>query len=1201
MIKGVPTSQFHARWLLAGAVAVIVLCFVGTQLTPSKPWLVFFDNLHWTVSTLAAAALAWLGVRQASGLEREARRWFFRGLAAYACGQVCYDLQVYTGWNPFPAPADLFYLMLGPGCTAGLLVCLRGRLSPAGLRALVLDFFMFAVPVLLLVLLLYLPQAANATWLQLATYTAYPLFFLMAACLGGLAMLHLRPRPDWPWLALLAALVADGILWMLWNEQLLNAATQDGALLNLMFSPVELVLGLAMMHWRLTPAEAAHNQRRYETLQRLLPLVAIVLMSLVVAQSWLLPSPPLPRALVMGVALLVLVLAVLRQTVLLVESKRLLEAEEALRVGEARLRRLNRLYAAALRSIEAMLRFKDDQALMAEICRIAVEQGGMSLAWIGVQEQGTSRILPVARHGVATDYIDGINVSVDADVPEGRGPTGTALREGRVVVNASFRTNPAMAPWRQQAMCHGWGSSAAFPILRGGKPYAVLSVYHTDEGAFDGQIVRLLEDMVGSLAFALDKLDQVRAQEEADRKLRLAARVFEEAHEGITITDASGTIIDVNPMFCEITGYSREEVIGQNPRILSSGRQSTEFYRQMWQSLEETGHWRGEIWNRRKNGEVYAELLTISALRDEAGQTQYYIGLFSDITYVKHQQETLELMAHYDPLTRLPNRVLFADRLSQAMARCKRENNLLALCYLDLDGFKQVNDTLGHEMGDRLLVQVAERIRSNLREGDTVSRLGGDEFVLLLGELDGLEQCEQALKRIHRAIAQPYYLDGKPVTVGASTGVTLYPLDDADADTLLRHADQAMYQAKAEGRNRYFLFDAERDQVVQSRRQHLSAIEQAFSRNEFCLYYQPKVDMQSGKVIGAEALIRWQHPERGLVPPSEFLPVVEGTAFEIVLGNWVMDEALRQLQAWRAAGLDLQVSINISPQHLQWTYFFNQLEATLAMYPAIPSDRLQLEVLESSVLGDLNTMSQILKSCRDGLGVSIALDDFGTGYSSLTHLRHLPAHVIKIDQSFVRNMVDDPNDAAIVEGVVSLSRTFHRQAVAEGVETRDHGLMLLIMGCTLAQGYGVARPMPPEALPDWARNYQPDAKWRDYAQHPPSPRQAQVLLLLIEASQWLRRMEDSLYAEPHGHAHWPIMNGRHCHMGRWLQYVEAEQGAQFDPVLLARLKVAHDELHHLGNQLMQLHQAGHLAQARAGIAQLRALDAQIQGILHLLV
>lgn len=568
-------------------------------------------------------------------------------------------------------------------------------------------------------------------------------------------------------------------------------------------------------------------------------------------------------------------------------------------------------------------------------------------------------------------------------------------------------------------------------------------------------------------------------RKQVEEKLQFAARIFDQTHEGVTITDANAVIIDVNPGFCRITGYSRDEVIGKSTRILNSGRQSEAFYREMWQTLSEKGHWQGELWNRKKNGQVYAELITISSLLDDECKVMNYVGLFSDITLAKQQQQSLELMAHYDVLTGLPNRSLFTDRFAQAIAHSKREQSLLAVCFIDLDKFKPVNDTYGHDVGDQVLIEVGERIKGVIRAEDTVSRLGGDEFTLLLGDVHSIEQCTQAMMRIHQMIARPYIIEGHSVTIEASSGLTIYPLDDADPDTLIRHADSAMYQAKLAGRNCYHLFDASSDEKVIKRHSQLTKIAHAFSRNEFCLYYQPKINMQTGQVFGVEALIRWLHPQEGLIPPLDFLPFIEGTELEIQVGNWVIDEALKQLAIWREAGLSLQVSVNISALHLLWQGFFRQVYSALAEHPEISSRYLQLEILESSVLSDVTLISGIIKSCRNDLGIGIALDDFGTGYSSLTHLRRIPVDTIKIDQSFVRDMLDDPSDYAIVEGVIGLSKAFQRRVIAEGVETREHGRVLIEMGCFQGQGYGIARPMPAEQVETWTTDFQLSADWQE--------------------------------------------------------------------------------------------------------------------------
>ncbi len=571
----------------------------------------------------------------------------------------------------------------------------------------------------------------------------------------------------------------------------------------------------------------------------------------------------------------------------------------------------------------------------------------------------------------------------------------------------------------------------------------------------------------------------VSARRAVEERLRLAASVFEHAHEGIAITDAQACIIDVNETFERITGYTRDEVEGKNPSILSSGRQGPEFYAEMWRAIGENGFWRGEIWNRRKDGAFFAEMLTISAVRDDAGQVTNFVGICSDITRMKEQEQHLQRLAHYDALTGLPNRVLLADRMRQAMAHAKRSRSFLAICYLDLDGFKPVNDHHGHEAGDQVLGIVAERLRATIRGGDTAARLGGDEFAVLLGGLRNTRECHEALKRVIAVLGAPYIVAGQALDISASIGVTLFPVDDGTADTLLRHADMALYQAKQGGRNRYVLFDPEDDRRVVAHHQALAEIEAAFSRGEFSLHYQPKLNMRDGAVIGAEALIRWQHPERGLLLPAAFLPMVDNTEFDVVLGSWVIEEAVRQLDAWlRHDGIQVPVSVNInvSARQLQQNNFAANLAAILRRYPSVQPGFIELEVVESTALEDLARIGRIIEECRD-IGVSFALDDFGTGYSSLTYLKHLPASTLKIDQSFVRDMLDDPEARAIIAAIIGLAETFGRRVIAEGVETAEHGRCLLEMGCDLAQGFHIARPMPPEELPAWMAAYVPDPLW----------------------------------------------------------------------------------------------------------------------------
>ncbi|WP_198674772.1 EAL domain-containing protein [Rhodoferax ferrireducens] len=704
-----------------------------------------------------------------------------------------------------------------------------------------------------------------------------------------------------------------------------------------------------------------------------------------------------------------------------------------------------------------------------------------------------------------------------------------------------------------------------------------------DGGIYDVQMtITVSHDGAGCLQHFIGVTRDITERRLAEEKLHLAASVFSHSREGIMITAADGTIIDVNDAFTHITGYHRDEVLGQNPRILSSGRQSQAFYASMWRGLIDKGHWYGEVWNRRKNGEVFAEMQTISTVLDAHGKPLHYVSLFSDISALKAHQKQLEHIAHFDALTSLPNRVLLADRMHQAIAQTQRRGQLLAVAYLDLDGFKSVNDRHGHEAGDQLLIALASRMKQALREGDTLARIGGDEFVAVLLDLPDVAASVPMLNRLLAAAAQPVHFGELVLQVSASLGVTFYPqAEDADADLLLRQADQAMYQAKLAGKNRYHVFDAEQDRSVRGHHESVERIRRALAEGEFMLYYQPKVNMRKGTVIGAEALIRWQHPDKGLLAPSVFLPVIEDHPLAIDIGEWVIDAALTQMERWRKGGLTMPVSVNIGARQLQQVNFVERLRAILSAHPQVKPGDLELEVLETSALEDLAHVSHVIEACRE-IGVMFALDDFGTGYSSLTYLKRLPVTLLKIDQSFVRGMLDDPDDLAILEGVIGLASAFRRQVIAEGVETVAHGAMLLQLGCEQAQGYGIARPMPAADLPGWSADWRTDPSWADL---PPVNRDDLPLLFAsVEHRAWVVAVTAFLKGELEALAPQKL---NHCRFGQWLNTEGlARYGAHAS---FQAIEPLHQQIHALAETLVALQAKGHRAEALSRLGELYAL------------
>jgi diguanylate cyclase (GGDEF)-like protein/PAS domain S-box-containing protein len=585
-------------------------------------------------------------------------------------------------------------------------------------------------------------------------------------------------------------------------------------------------------------------------------------------------------------------------------------------------------------------------------------------------------------------------------------------------------------------------------------------------------------DGAGDPVRLLATLADVHERREAMERQRMSVSLFQHLHEGLLITDADLRALDVNPAYTQILGVPREELLGTVPSLLRPAPADPVARQQraaMWASLRDSGSWRGELLERRRNGELCTLAATISAVRGPADDLRYHVLVISDISEQRAQREQLERQAHFDELTRLPNRARLSQLLDDAMRAAERDGYLLVVCYLDLDRFKPVNDKFGHAAGDRLLAELAGRLRSALRSrehwADSAARLGGDEFVLLL-RAGTLEEARLAVERVLRVVAQPYAIDPAedPVQVTASMGATVYPIDRSDADTLLRHADHAMYGAKQAGRNGYLFFDPEHRRRTEERVMAIGRVQEALDQQEFVLHYQPKVDMRAGRVLGFEALLRWEHPQQGLVAPLQFLPLIENTGLSSRVGDWVLSQALDHLSMWRRHGLDISVSVNISARHLQEPDFALRLSELLARHADPLASHLELEMLETAAHADIDATSELLVRCR-GIGVRFALDDFGTGYSTLTYLKRLPVDVLKIDRSFIHHMLDDAQDRAIVEGVIGLARTFGCTVVAEGVESPAQARTLLDLGCDIGQGTGIAAPMPADLVAAWVRDY----------------------------------------------------------------------------------------------------------------------------------
>ena len=615
-----------------------------------------------------------------------------------------------------------------------------------------------------------------------------------------------------------------------------------------------------------------------------------------------------------------------------------------------------------------------------------------------------------------------------------------------------------------------------------------------------------IPDDRGKPKYLLGISEDITDSRRAEKQLRIAARAFENTADSVVIYDAQRRVVSVNKSFTTITGYQEHEVVGKSTDFFRSDQHEHAFYRDVESVVDENGRWQGEMMRRRKNGEVFPSLCSISAVKDERGATTNYVTVFNDISSFKEYEAKLEFIAHHDSLTGLPNRALFQERFRQALSRARRHDATVAVLFIDLDHFKTINDSLGHHVGDKLLQMVASRLQTCVRETDVVARLGGDEFTIMVDDLRNSQEASKIAEKLLSELADDIQVDEHRLVVSASIGISCYPHDGPDAETLLKNADAAMYAAKEGGRNTFQYFKPEMNEQVMKRMQMEAAMRRALERGEFLLHYQPKVEIATGVIHGVEALLRWAHPDRGLVAPAEFIPVLEETGLIVPVGAWVTREACRQIKAWQQAGLKVPpVAVNLSARQFQE----KDLERTVSdilQETGVAPGLLQLEITESMLMNDPEAAERTLHALK-AAGVKLSIDDFGTGYSSLAYLRRFPLDILKIDRAFIKDMVDSPDDAAITLAVISLAHSLGLKVVAEGVETEAQANLLALHSCDELQGFYFSKPVGADALEAMLRQDRRLVLSKDWGVAKPA------VLLVDDNEQDLRLLQRALRSE----------------------------------------------------------------------------------------
>jgi diguanylate cyclase (GGDEF)-like protein/PAS domain S-box-containing protein len=990
---------------MAGLLAGVV----GIHVAQDIHWIRLFDNLHWTAGTSMAAAFAWLGVRAARSESVAGLRWIAIGLTVYAAGQIVWDIQTVTGYAGFPSPSDLLYLWLGPCVAIGLLVESFRLADRVQRKTLLLDASILAIAALTLVLVLYLPMRGEMPLLSLAVLVAYPVSLFTAACIGLIAAPTLRLKFSWSYWLFLALLVVTGICWMVWNLMVLEGANIDGTWFNSLFSISITGLGLATLYWNIEPSQDELWERLSEGFLRLLPLLAVVVAGVAVILAERHEGVPRSVSLAVDIgALLVFVLAMLKQSMLLREHDLLKTVTRSLEESEQQKHLI-------LHAMPDLVWLKDADGVY-RMCNPAFERF--------------------------------------YDAPE-------SLIVGKTDFDYA---EPEVAEYFRQK---------DLEVMLAGHPVRMVeSVTFADDGhaALLETLKTPLHDSSGRVFGVLGIARDITERESVSRELALVNFALNHVKEAAYLADEAGYFHYVNDEACRALGHSRDELLGLRVIDVDCDCTRHEQWQASWEKLKEVKAMTFESTHKTRDGSVFP--VEISANYFEFSGQAYVLGLVRDITERKLVEEQIRSLAYFDALTRLPNRRLLMDRLGHALVSSQRSREFGALLILDLDHFKTLNDTQGHDVGDRLLVEAAQRLSASVREVDTVCRLGGDEFVVMLeglgdDEQHAASQAETIAEKVRLALNQPYSLKLNEAKFHGTTsiGLTLFRGQDASVDVLLKQADVALYQAKDAGRNLVRFFNPAMQAAIDSRTVMEASLRRALEHGEFRLFYQPQVD-QDCALIGAEALLRWQPPEQDMIYPDAFIALAEDTGLILAIGQWVLDTACTQLKLWESdpRTRSLQLSVNVSARQFHQHDFVETVRRSLDASGIDPA-RLKLELTESVVLDNVDAVVSRMQQLI-ALGVSFCLDDFGTGYSSLSYLKRLPLDQVKIDQSFVRDVTEDQNDAAIVRAIMAMSRSLGLQVIAEGVETQAQRDFLLQNECRAFQGFLFCGPVPIE---DWGR------------------------------------------------------------------------------------------------------------------------------------